>query len=328
MPLQIIVGDIYAQKVDAIVNDVPPSDSCIKQYGYLKISSAHTSPEDASDCMPMKKSLCRADKQIFITGYYWKDDTISSRKKLQQCYCDVLKIAEENRVRSIAFPLMGVTAWGYPLNIAGKLAVLAINEWLAENNSSMKVYLIITSEQAECFDKLSDRSLNILRRDDTDSKGFFLGNSPENQTTDSEKSRYAVYGQNLKEAVAQSGLASAEYYERYVRDLLRCRIFSEEEMARRIKYDKGGLNKYKNGHIQKPARHRVIALAIAMELSDEERYRFINCAGHFYPKDKRDFLIEEMMQAGIRDFESINKALGEIDNGFLLNTYLNEQYLK
>lgn len=66
-------------------------------------------------------------------------------------------------------------------------------------------------------------------------------------------------------------------------------------------------------------------MAIGMELSDEDRYIFVNCAGYKYPEDKRDELIEELMLSGNRDFHSINEILIKRNAEWSLNEVVIEK---
>ena len=52
------------------------------------------------------------------------------------------------------------------------------------------------------------------------------------------------------------------------------------------------ISKYKNGDHAPRSKETAIALALGMELSEEDRYVLINALGHEYPQDKRDFCIE------------------------------------
>ncbi len=58
------------------------------------------------------------------------------------------------------------------------------------------------------------------------------------------------------------------------------------------------ISKYKNGDHAPRSKETAIALALGMELSEEDRYVLINALGHEYPQDKRDFCIELAARKG------------------------------
>ncbi len=58
------------------------------------------------------------------------------------------------------------------------------------------------------------------------------------------------------------------------------------------------ISKYKNGDHAPRSKETAIALALGMELSEEDRYVLINALGHQYPQDKRDFCIELAARKG------------------------------
>ena len=58
---------------------------------------------------------------------------------LASCYRSSLDIAEENGVKSIAFPCISTGVFMYPNEKAAKTAVDTVMEWLKETGSSMKI---------------------------------------------------------------------------------------------------------------------------------------------------------------------------------------------
>ena len=62
---------------------------------------------------------------------------------LASCYRNALKLAEENRIRSIAFPAISTGAFGYPLEPAARISLNAISEMLSSLTSVNHIQLVL-----------------------------------------------------------------------------------------------------------------------------------------------------------------------------------------
>lgn len=99
----------------------------------------------------MKLGECKAG-QAKITGAYklpskfvihtvgpkWKGRQNGEQEFLASCYRESLRIAAENKCKSIVFPLISSGVYGYPKDQALKIAVDTITSFLIEND--MLVY--------------------------------------------------------------------------------------------------------------------------------------------------------------------------------------------
>ena len=67
-------------------------------------------------------------------------DQDNAAKLLASAYTNALKRAEENNIRSIAFPSISTGIFGYPLNEATEIALNSINTYFKDNpNSKIKL---------------------------------------------------------------------------------------------------------------------------------------------------------------------------------------------
>lgn len=78
---------------------------------------------------------------IHTVGPIWQGGNSSEEKLLRNCYINSLKIARENHLKSIAFPLISSGIYGYPKDKAMKVALTSIEEFLLEND--IMVYLVV-----------------------------------------------------------------------------------------------------------------------------------------------------------------------------------------
>ncbi len=289
MPFKIIVGDIFEQETDAIVIPAVPTSGAISKFtksvydaaGYDALLSERRKFGHLKKCQAAVTSGCnlKADYVIHIAVPSWNNCLENESEKLAECYRNALRRAESICAASVAFPLLGAAKNGFPVEIAKRIAEKAISEFLADGKP-LAVYLIIVYDTAQ---KLNEKY------------GLY--------------DRLWGYEKNLENAVISSGMDKTEFNRKKFEEYLYKYIPNAEQLANTIGYNKSSISRLMSKQTSKPKKKNVLAMAIAMELSDEDRYCFVNCAGYKYPEDKRDELIEELMISGNRDFHSINEIL-------------------
>lgn len=79
---------------------------------------------------------------IHAVGPIYGRHTTNKDMQLKACYINSLKLAEENNVKTIAFTLISAGVYGFPTELAAKLAKEGIKYYL-QNNQSTKIEEII-----------------------------------------------------------------------------------------------------------------------------------------------------------------------------------------
>ena len=153
--IEIHKGDITKLKVDAIVNAANTSllggggvDGAIhraagpellefnRKLGGCKTGEAKISP-----------GFNLAAKYIIHTvGPVWNGGNQNEDNLLTNCYKNSLKLAVENKVKTIAFPAISTGVYSFPLERATKIAVNEVKKFLGKNDSIDKVIFA-------CFDE-------------------------------------------------------------------------------------------------------------------------------------------------------------------------------
>ncbi|HOJ08022.1 MAG: O-acetyl-ADP-ribose deacetylase [Ignavibacteriota bacterium] len=160
--IQIHRGDITKLKVDAIVNAANTSllggggvDGAIhraagpellefnRKLGGCKTGEAKISP---GFNLPAKFI-------IHTVGPVWNGGKSNEDKLLANCYINSLKLAVENKIKTIAFPAISTGVYHFPLERATKIAVNEVKKFLEKNESIKKVIFV-------CF---SDHDYNIYQ---------------------------------------------------------------------------------------------------------------------------------------------------------------------
>ena len=156
MPLKIVRNDITKMEVDAVVNTAsasvhvgPGCDQAIYDaagYDLLlnerrKIGEVAEGEAFITDAfnLPCKK-IIHAVSPLFV------GDEEAHEIKLRACYKNSLKLAIDNGINSIAFPLISTGSFGFPKEEGLRIALDEINAFLINHN--MLVYIVV-------FDKKS-----------------------------------------------------------------------------------------------------------------------------------------------------------------------------
>lgn len=155
MRIELYKGDITKLKVDVIVNAANTSllggggvDGAIhraagpellkfnKKLGGCKTGEAKISP---GFNLPAKFI-------IHTVGPVWNGGKHNEDKLLADCYINSLKLAVENKIKSMAFPAISTGIYRFPLERATKIAVTEVKKFLEKNDTIEKVIFV-------CFDE-------------------------------------------------------------------------------------------------------------------------------------------------------------------------------
>ena len=92
---------------------------------------------------------------IHTVGPVWNGGSHNEDKLLGNCYKNSLKLAAENKIRSIAFPAISTGVYRFPLDRATKIAISEVRNFLEKNESMEKVIFV-------CFDERTYEVYKLL----------------------------------------------------------------------------------------------------------------------------------------------------------------------
>jgi O-acetyl-ADP-ribose deacetylase (regulator of RNase III) len=153
--IEILKGDITKLKVDAIVNAANTSllggggvDGAIHRGAgpellefNRKLGGCATGEAKISPGFKLPAKFI-----IHAVGPVWDGGKNNEDKLLANCYKNSLKLARENKVKTIAFPAISTGVYRFPLERATKIAVDEVKKFLEKNESIEKVIFV-------CFDE-------------------------------------------------------------------------------------------------------------------------------------------------------------------------------
>ena len=156
MPLQIIRNDITKVKADVIVNTANPEPvigggteaAIYEAAGADQLLAARQKIGDIEVGEAFETPAFNLDAKFIIhtCGPIWEKGAPEECKALKKCYLNSLKLADQYKCRSIAFPLISSGTYGFPKKVALEFARAAINEFLEDHE--MDVYLIVFDDES------------------------------------------------------------------------------------------------------------------------------------------------------------------------------------
>jgi O-acetyl-ADP-ribose deacetylase (regulator of RNase III) len=155
--LQLIEGDLTALDVDAIVNAA--KESLLGGGGVDGAIHAAAGPELLAECRTLGGCptgearitggyRLRAKFVIHTVGPVWRGGLDDEARLLASCYSASLALAEQQQLKTVAFPCISTGVYGYPHEPAAEIAVRTIRAWLEQHELPRHVLLCAFNEDS------------------------------------------------------------------------------------------------------------------------------------------------------------------------------------
>jgi len=167
--VEVILADITQLEVDAIVNAA--NNSLLGGGGVDGAIHLAAGPELLEECKTLggcptgqakitKGYNLPAKWVIHTVGPVWQGGTAGEKGMLARAYRSSLELASHYPINSIAFPAISIGAYRFPMDMASKIAVYEVVQFLQDRKRPQKVILICFGEQAlQCYSKALDELL-------------------------------------------------------------------------------------------------------------------------------------------------------------------------
>ena len=154
--IQLVIGDITEQEVDAIVNAANPSllggggvDGAIHRAGGGAIleecrALGRCEPGDAK---ATTGGNLPARHVVHAVGPIWHGGGEGEAELLASCHRRAIELADELGATSVAFPAISTGAYGYPVELAAPVAIAATKEALAKHPSVQLARFVFRDER-------------------------------------------------------------------------------------------------------------------------------------------------------------------------------------
>lgn len=162
--IEIIRGDITTLDVDAIVNAANASllggggvDGAIHKAAGPDL---YKECESLNGCITGQAKITKGYKLkskyiIHTVGPVWYGGYRDETEFLASCYQSSLKLAKENKLKSIAFPGISTGVYGFPKDLAALIAVNETKRFLNMHSLPENVYFVaFDDENFETYRKL------------------------------------------------------------------------------------------------------------------------------------------------------------------------------
>jgi O-acetyl-ADP-ribose deacetylase (regulator of RNase III) len=155
--IELVLGDITKQEVDAIVNAANSGllggggvDGAIHRAGGPSIleECRRIGGCDPGDVKPTSAGALPANHLLHAVGPIWRGGGEGEAELLASCHRRAIELAEELGCRSLAFPAISIGAYGYPIELAAPVAIAAARAALAAHPSVELVRFVFRDEKA------------------------------------------------------------------------------------------------------------------------------------------------------------------------------------
>lgn len=355
MSLRIVRNDLLKIKCDAIVN---PTDVFLSGSGsidkkihnacgpLLEVELEKSSELDISEVLITSSyNLKTCEYIIHTAGPLYDEGNDNVFELLKKCYRNVLNVAKENNIHSIAIPLISSGTFGFPKKEAYLIAIEEINDFLADND--MAIYLVVydaesfsiskeLSKDVESYiddnylsSKLSISSIKCNRKFLNTLNSFKENEeSVDDEVVDYliEENSKAEYNDdflahNLIGAYESLNTPSFKLDESFSEAVLR--IIREKNLNDPDVYKKAGLDRKLFSTIRSkknyvPSKKTAVALCIGLELDLEQSNELLMKAGFTLSHSNLfDVIIEYFIKNKKYDLYDINVVLLENDQELL-----------
>ena len=137
--IELVLGDITEQDVDAVVNAANATllggggvDGAIHRAGGSAIldECRELGGCNPGDVKPTGGGDLPARYVLHAVGPIWRGGSAGEQELLASCHRRAIELADELGCRSVAFPAISTGAYGYPVELAAPIAIRATQEAL------------------------------------------------------------------------------------------------------------------------------------------------------------------------------------------------------
>ncbi|MBR6391635.1 MAG: macro domain-containing protein [Lachnospiraceae bacterium] len=328
---------IYASGTDGAIYEAAGADELLaerRKIGEMRIGQAGYTP-----------AFNLAAKYIIHTvGPAWDGGNCGELDSLRQCYENSLKLADELKCRSIAFPLISTGVYGFPKDKALQTAISVFSEFLSDHE--MEIILVVFDKKSfevsgQIFDDIDAFIDENYVTDQIDEEYggadvFEAISEPADShaatpTDEPPRRRFGAslfMGRSEKASAPMMSMAAipstpahtldeavshiSDTWQESLLHLIDAKGYTDVDVYKRANVDRKLFSKIRSNTNYQPRKITAVAFALALELNLDETRDMLARAGYaLSPSSKFDLIIEYFIDHEVYDTYTINLALFE-----------------
>lgn len=105
----------------------------------------------------------RARYVIHTVGPIWRGGHSDESKLLSDCYTNSLALASSRRLRSLSFPSISTGAFGYPIELACRVALESTKNFLQREQASLEeiFFVLFTTRDLRTYEQVAKHVFNM-----------------------------------------------------------------------------------------------------------------------------------------------------------------------
>lgn len=353
MSFHIIRNNIVNVTVDAIVNtanpDVQVGAGCDQDI--YEAAGMEQLFAERQKIGPMKRGQVAATPAFDLDAKYiihaigplWRGGSEGEQEIVAGCYRGSLELAEQLGCGSIAFPLLATGVYGFPKDLALRIATDQISAFLMDHE--MEVYLVVYDKNAfEISSKIFDGIKEFIGDEDVKETGKIgnrAGISPNiNKAArrimeeDSaalkaaepieETETVITVQEDTKESFRKKSSLDERIrhmdktFQEALFDIIDKKGLQDPQVYKKANIDRKLFSKIRSNAAYAPSKRTAVALAIALDLNLDETKDLLGRAGlALSPSSKFDLIIEYCIMNDLYDIYEINCILFKYDQPLL-----------
>ena len=336
MSFNIVRKDITTMEVDAIVNAANIEllegggvcGAIFKAAGTRQLQEAcdELSPIDIGEAIITQGFNLSAKFIIHAAGpIYEISNKEESERLLRLTYMNALKLAVENNIETIAFPLISSGIYGYPKEEALRVATSTIKEFLRHHD--LNVTLVVYDKESFSTSKKLIREVQSYI-----SEHYIVDKQISKRKRALDAASKESYEDRLEAAMENEILTTFdvtesldnliinldETFSETLFRLIDVKGMNDVEVYKRANIDRKLFSKIRSNEAYMPSKRTAIAFAIALELSIHETDDLLKRAGYALSHAvKFDVIIEYFIINEKYDIFEINEVLFSYDQPLL-----------
>lgn len=326
MPFKIVRNDITKMKTHAIVN---AANTNLQMGGGVcgAIFKAAGADRLQEACNTIGK--CAVGEAVITDGYdlhakyiihtvgpIWKGGEQREEELLYSAYASSLKLALENNIESISFPLISSGIYGYPKDQALKIAISAISVFLLKHD--MEVYLVVYGSDTVLLSEKLFYKIEKYIDDNYIEERVRNLKLYELQEDIYLKSEYLAPSIQEKRSLEDLINTKEENFSDMLLRLIDEKAMTDVEAYKGANVDRRLFSKIRSEENYRPSKITAIAFAISLKLCLDETIDLLQRGGYaLSPSSKFDLIIEFFIREGNYDIYEINEALFSFEQKLL-----------